>query len=190
MGDKELEKALSLAARPAVLANLFILSHADNKELLASFRSVSEASLGHSKTEVRLAAKGVFTSMLALDADADLLACVKKLKGMAGPVPKSGQEPPPSSPTVIAGVVGLSCALLAAADRGVPSWTGRVVQNIAPYGRKGMSDMVMKEVQAALQVFLKLMQASHQSWKQCQEKLTESQLDLLDAYKGKLSYFS
>merc|ERR1719158_200563 len=100
---------------------------------------------------------------------------------MAGPVPKSGQEPPPCTETVIAGVIGLSCALLAAADRGVPSWTGRVVQNISPYSRKGMSDTIVKEVQAALQGFLKLMQSTSKQWKECQDKLTEAQLDLLDA---------
>lgn len=189
LSDKELEKALSLAVRPAVLANFFILNHGE-KALLASFRSIAESALGHSKPEVRTAAKGLFTSMLAIEADTDVLACVKRLKVMAGPLPKSGEEPMPSSPAVVAGVVGLSCALLAAVDRGVPTWTGRVVQNIAPYGRKGMSQPVMKEVQAALQAFLKLMQSRHATWKQCQEKLTASQLDLLDAYKGKLSYFS
>jgi len=192
--EKELEKAISAAARPALLSNLFIVSCGDGpsdaKALLTSFRSVSEAALAHSKPQVRLAAKNLFTSVLALDSDADVLACMKRLKTMAGPIPRSGEEPPPCSDAVITGVVGLSCALLAAADRGVPAWTGRVVQNISPYGRKGMSEVALKEVQGALQAFLKLMQSSHQTWKECQQKLTESQLDLLDAYKGKLSYFS
>jgi len=193
LSDKEMEKAISGAARPALLGNLFILSCGDatseTRALLATLRSFTEAALAHSKPQVRSAAKNLFTSVLVLDADADLLACVKRMKGLAGPVPKNGQELE-CSQAVITGVVGLSCALFAAADRGVPSWTGRVVQNIAPYGRKGMSALVLKEVQATVQAFLKLMQSRNQAWKECQEKLTEAQLDLLDANKGKLSYFS
>jgi hypothetical protein len=189
--EKELEKALSIAVRPALLGNLYILSCCDDsKALLTSLRSFSRTAMSHRKAEVRQAAKGVFTSILTLDAEADLLACVKELKEMAGPIPKPGQEPPASNNQVVMGVFGLSCALLAAADRGIPAWTGQVVQKIAPYSRKGMSETVTKEVQAALQGFLKLMQSGHHTWKQCQEKLTEKQLDLLDANKGQLSYFS
>lgn len=194
LSEKEIENAISGAARPALLGNFFILScgdaTSDTRALLATLRSVTEAALAHSKPQVRSAAKNLFTSVLVLDADADLLACVKRMKGLAGPVPKNGQEPQACSKDVITGVVGLSCALFAAADRGVPAWTGRVVQNIAPYGRKRMSALVLKEVQATVQAFLKLMQSRNQAWKECQEKLTEAQLDLLDANKGKLSYFS
>jgi len=49
---------------------------------------------------------------------------------------------------------------------------------------------VRKEVQGAIQAFLKVQQSSQRAWKECQEKLTPAQLDLLNDSKGKLSYFS
>jgi len=45
-------------------------------------------------------------------------------------------------------------------------------------------------VQKAFQGFMKKMQASAGQWQQVRKKLSAAQLDLLDAYKGSLSYFS
>ena len=57
-------------------------------------------------------------------------------------------------------------------------------------GRPGIQELARKEVQSAIQAFLKLQQSSQTSWTECQQKLTPTQLDLLNDNKGKLSYFS
>merc|ERR1711974_468480 len=95
-----------------------------------------------------------------------------------------------SSGSGLAGVVGLSCALCVAVDTNAPRWVGQAVQSIAPFGRLGMADIVRKEVQNTIQMFLKLQQVSQQSWKDFQDKLSPAQLDLLNEYKGELTYFS
>lgn len=205
--DKEYEKALG-AVRSVVAANFMLLSCARNGNTnsgkdLAALRALAEASAGHSKHEVRTAAKGALTSFFGLDTRADVLANLGRYRISAGPAPTSrrgsahGGEGVKSKlsggdvpATALAGVVGICCALLAAADCGVPSWTGRVVEVLAPYGRQGVADVALKEVQGAIQTFLKLQQSSRRAWKECQDRLSPAQLDLLTASKGKLSYFS
>lgn len=191
---KEREKALGIAIRPVIMASFFILSCGSdepNGGLLRGLHQLAEASLGCPQLEERVAAKSVVASFLNLATETQLHTQLRKYKTAAGPVPK--QKPQAGTPIpegTTGGVLGLSCALLAAADCGVPPWTGKVVETLAPYGRQVMGEALVKEVQGTIQAFLKLMQANQQSWKECQRKLTPSQLDLLSASKGKLSYFS
>ena len=47
-----------------------------------------------------------------------------------------------------------------------------------------------KQIETTFQEFLKKQQAGQLEWAECKRKLTEEQIELLDAYKGHLSYFS
>eukprot|EP00930_Biecheleria_cincta_P054815 TRINITY_DN41214_c0_g1_i1.p1 TRINITY_DN41214_c0_g1~~TRINITY_DN41214_c0_g1_i1.p1 ORF type:complete len:2072 (-),score=373.64 TRINITY_DN41214_c0_g1_i1:15-6230(-) len=189
--EKELEKAFASALKPVIMANFFLLKLEGCQEdgLLSRFRSATEQALGHSKPEVRSAARGVLATFLALESETDLLKDIQRFKTLAGPPPskQSVSEPSEKNHT---GTAALACTLLAAADCGVPRWSGKAIQALAPYGRLGMPEGIRKEVQGAIQAFLKLQQASQKSWKECREKLTPSQLELLNDSKGKLSYFS
>jgi hypothetical protein len=191
---KELEKAYSSAFKPIIMANFFLLSaHDGTQGTLAKLREASEQALGHSKPEVRTAARGAVTSFLALEPEADITKLLSRFKKLAGPARKATSSEVivlDSESSLSIGVGGLTCALLAAADVGVPRWTGKAVQAIVPYGRQGLPEGVRKEVQGAIQAFLKLQQSNQRNWKEFQEKMTPSQLELLDDGKGKLSYFS
>merc|ERR1719235_2398550 len=127
---------------------------------------------------------------MGMDSEPALRAQLKRFKAKAGPVPKRGQGAAPENEGLIAGVTGLSCALLVAMDCGAAPWMGQAIESIAPYGRSGMAEAAKKEVQGTLQAFLKLHQSSQQAWRECQEMLTPAQFDLLNEYKGGHSYFS
>lgn len=187
--DKETEKAFSLALRPVVVANFFILHRggAEAEGLVHRLRLSAEKALGHSKPEVRGAARSAVAAFLALDEEASLLKKVAEFKALAGPPQKAAAG---TSEAMFAGVAGLSCALLAAADCGVPSWSGKAIQAVSIYGRPGAAEAIQREIQGSIQAFLKLQQSSQRSWHECKEKLTPAQLELLNDSKGKLSYFS
>jgi len=86
-------------------------------------------------------------------------------------------------------VILLFAAMDHASPRGV---TGEIIEELARFGnkRKGFSERTVKEVEKGFQAYLKKQQASQEVWKKVRKKLNEKQLDLLDAYKGHLSYFS
>lgn len=179
--------------QPLIFANIFLLCGklcSDPSANLEELRRIIEDHVGHSKHEVRHAASGALAGLLGLEGKDAWQLNLKKYIALAGPPPKRGVGASESNKTSIAGVMGLSCVLLTVADVGVAPWTGRVVEKIAPYGRPGTIDSVLKEVQSTFQTFLRLQQANQQSWKECQEKLTPAQLELLSACKGSLSYYS
>jgi hypothetical protein len=192
--EKELEKAYSSAFKPIIMANFFLLSlHDGSAGVLAKLRTASEQALGHSKPEVRNAARSAVASFLALDTEAEITANLSRFKKLAGPARKATSSEVivlDSENNMSIGVGCLTCTLLAAADIGVPRWAGKAIQAVAPYGRPGLPEGVRKEVQGAIQAFLKLQQSNQRNWKEFQDKMTPSQLELLDDGKGKLSYFS
>jgi len=194
LNEKELEKAFKLAVQPLVFANLLMLccklpdGTASN---LDELWTIIEEHVGHSKHEVRHAASGALAGLLGLEAKGAWQANVKKFIALAGPpVRRGGASIDTKKTSSVAGVMGLSCILLSVADVGVAPWTGHVVERMAPYGQPGTTELIIKEVQGTFQTFMRLQQASQQSWKECQEKLTPAQLELLSACKGSLSYYS
>jgi len=194
--EGERERALGVAS-PLLHAGCFVLESRctelntiDEIGPFNELRRLVEASLGHREHKVRAAAKRVIANSLASDAEKVVIEHVDRHKAMAGKAPKRGEHPIDVSESVIAGVVGLSCAMLAAADCGVPSWTGQVIESIAPYGRPAAGAVIHKEVQTTLQAFLKVQQANRQTWLECKTKLSSAQIDLLNESKGSQSYFS
>merc|ERR1719163_2710976 len=111
-----------------------------------------------------------------------MVAHIKKCQKLA-PKPKKGMKTEECTTEILAGVVGLSCALCAASDLGAPAWVGQVIEGIAPFGRSGAPDALKKEVHGTIQMFLKSQQSQQHMWRELQEKLTPLQLDLLSAYK-------
>jgi len=194
LNDKELEKAFKLAVQPLIFANMFMLCgklHEGTPANLNEIWTIIEEHIGHSKHEVRHAASAALAGLLSLEGKGAWKANVKKFVALAGPPMKHGG---PSLDTnknrSAAGVMGLSCILLSVADVGVTPWTGHVVERMAPYGKPGTVEFILKEVQGTFQTFMRLQQANQQSWKECREKLTAAQLELLSACKGSLSYYS
>eukprot|EP00931_Biecheleriopsis_adriatica_P031464 TRINITY_DN18449_c0_g1_i1.p1 TRINITY_DN18449_c0_g1~~TRINITY_DN18449_c0_g1_i1.p1 ORF type:complete len:2089 (+),score=437.43 TRINITY_DN18449_c0_g1_i1:57-6269(+) len=191
--EKELEKLFGSALKPLIMANYFLLrvGSEEAKSLLTKLRAAAEGALGHQKPEIRSAVRGTVSSFLALDTEAEITSMFARMKTAAGPPPgKQSASAAVSDSVVTASVSTLACALLAAADCGMPKWSGRAIQALTPYGRPGVTENARKEVQSAIQAFLKLQQSSQRSWKEAQEKLTPAQLELLNDSKGKLSYFS
>merc|ERR1712032_1251493 len=194
LNEKELEKAFKLAVQPLIFANLLMICcklRDGTASNLSELWTIIEEHVGHSKHEVRHAASGALAGLLSLEGKGAWKANVKKFVALAGPPMKHGG---PSLDTnknrSAAGVMGLSCILLSVADVGVTPWTGHVVERMAPYGKPGTVEFILKEVQGTFQTFMRLQQANQQSWKECREKLTAAQLELLSACKGSLSYYS
>ncbi|CAJ1370251.1 unnamed protein product [Effrenium voratum] len=185
--EKELEKAFAAGLKQSVLANFFILLTGEAREIYEELRSAAERALGVSKPEIRSAARSAVASFLAVQCESEIVSRLKALKALAGPARDSQAKP--VEPFCIA-VSTMACMLLTAADCGVPRWSGQAVQAVAPYGKVGVHEIARKEVQSAIQAFLKLQQSSQTSWTECQLKLTPTQLELLNDNKGKLSYFS
>ena len=189
--DKELEKALAAGLKPAIMANFFVLMTGDSNanSLYKELRLAAERALGSTKPEIRAAARGAVASFLTVEAEPEIRGRLKSLKAQAGTA-SNGSETKLENGDFCSIVSTMACMLLAAADCGVPQWSGLAIQTVAPYGKPGIQEAARKEVQSAIQAFLKLQQSSQQTWKECQDKLTSSQLDLLNDSKGKLSYFS
>ncbi|CAD7926650.1 unnamed protein product [Amoebophrya sp. A25] len=94
--------------------------------------------------------------------------------------------------TPLQAVQSLAILLYVSMDLGCPKeFTGAVIEALAPFGNaRRFPSTILKEVEGAFQAFLKNQQRSEFTWRECRKKLTPKQLDLVDAYKGKLSYFS
>ena len=140
--EKELEKAFSAGLKPAIVANFFILftGGGEPSGLYKELRLAAERALGLSKPEIRTAARSSVASFLTLEGEADLVGKLKNLKVLAGPARKREDAPEPSSEEAVAfcrAVSGMACMLLAAADCGVPRWSGQAIQTVAPYGKTG-----------------------------------------------------
>lgn len=193
---KDLEKAIFLAARPMLLTKVCVLAcrvggEAHGLRLFLDIRELVEAALGHKDHDVCKFAKATLVTVMALDSDAAIRRYLRRCGAKLGSGRRRGSAPAEGAPAnATEGVLGLSSALLLAADRGSPPWTGEVIEKLAPYGRDSASSTSRKEVQSSFQLFLKLQQSSQQSWKELREKLTADQVDLLSEYKGGLSYFS
>ena len=188
--EKELEKAFSFGLKPAIVANFFVLLTGGDKPLAVYMEmwSAAERALGLPKPEIRMAARSAVASFLTVEGETQLVTKLKGLKSLAGPPRKQTEES--DTDAFCRAVSTMACLLLVAADCGVPRWSGQAIQAVAPYGKPGIQETARKEVQSAIQAFLKLQQSSQTSWTECQQKLSSSQLDLLNDNKGKLSYFS
>merc|ERR1711957_206279 len=133
--------ALGPALRGSLLATFCILGcSTEAGDLLVQLRKVAERFLGHGKIEVRAAARNSLAAMVGADTEVTVLAKIAQYKALAGPAKKaaSASAAPPQPPleTCLAGVVGLTCVLLVAVDRGMAPWTGKVIEIIAPHGRQ------------------------------------------------------
>ena len=84
---------------------------------------------------------------------------------------------------------------LVSADRAVPEWAGRLVEHLAPIGRKakkkcGDDNGLISDVEKAFQGFLKRMQTNQKNWEYIQTLFTRNQRELLQDSKGSLSYYT
>lgn len=138
--EKELEKAFSAGLKPAIVANFFILltGGAEPTGLYREMRSAAERALGLSKPEIRTAARSSVASFLTLEAETELVLKLKNLKVLAGPVRRTDAlQEAEEAVAFCRAVSGMACMLLAAADCGVPRWSGQAIQAVAPYGKTG-----------------------------------------------------
>jgi len=196
LSNKEREKALFMAARPLLLCNVFTMNvpqSGASGNLFKDLRSLVEQALGHTESDIRNLAKTTIVSILPLDTDAAVKSYVKRCTAQAkagAEALENGSASPESTEKMNAAILGLSCTLQVAAELGGPSWVGLAIERLARYGNKGVGNVAKKEVQGSFTHFLKLQQATQQSWQDCQEKLTMKQMDLLKEYKGGLDYFS
>lgn len=196
LSNKEREKAIFMAARPMLLTNVFTMNVPQGGvagNLFQDLRSMVESSLGHSESDVRNLAKTTLISILPLDTEGSVKKYVKRCNAQAKAGTTAMQDGSASAEItekMNAGILGLSCALQVAAELGGPNWVGLAIERLAQYGGKSAGSVAKKEVQGSFSHFLKLQQATQQSWQDCQEKLTTKQKDLLKEYKGGLDYFS
>ena len=138
--EKELEKAFSAGLKPAIAANFFILltGGEESRQLYQAMRLAAERALGFSKPEIRTAARSSVASFLTLEGEAELVGKLKNLKLLAGPARKRDDDPAAEEAVAFCRAVSaMACMLLAAADCGVPRWSGQAIQAVAPYGKTG-----------------------------------------------------
>nr|CEL65957.1 TPA: hypothetical protein BN1204_017880 [Neospora caninum Liverpool] len=104
----------------------------------------------------------------------------------SSPHPAAGASlSPPRNP--LAGVLGLA-ALVHAAPFHVPDWLPETITCLAKYANAKMSDTIRRQVEKTLQEFYR----THQdAWQQLHvHKFSPEQLDVLDTYKGRPTYFA
>ena len=138
--EKELEKAFSAGLKPAIVANFFILlTGGDGSSgLYREMSLAAKRALGLAKPEIRTAARSSVASFLTLEAEAELVVKLKNLKVLAGPATrKADAVEADEAVTFCRAVSAMACMLLAAADCGVPRWSGQAIQAVAPYGKTG-----------------------------------------------------
>eukprot|EP00397_Hematodinium_sp_SG-2012_P000417 GEMP01000417.1.p1 GENE.GEMP01000417.1~~GEMP01000417.1.p1 ORF type:complete len:1839 (+),score=427.70 GEMP01000417.1:92-5608(+) len=161
--ERSLEATTSMMA-----ANVFFLAEEDVQQLYEFSLSSGFAGM----PDVRNIARKTFSSCLLLD------------NRPKAPIEWLATFPKHSTP------YPLICVLYVGCDLGVPPWVGNCIEALVQYTSGEISSGVVKEVQAALQHFLRRQQASRILWTACQQKLSAHHLDLLNAHKGNLSYFS
>jgi len=179
-GSKEREKVL-------LFASLLCLGNA-TAELYESRRVcilVSEKALLDAKPDVKFAAKRLLTALYLAEDQKTLLPRYRVTGGASTDLCSASLSPLQTAQCLV-------ILLYVSMDLGSPKkFTGAVIEALAPYGNgKKYQRTILTEVQNAFQAFLKNQQRSEVTWKECRKKLSAKQLDLIDAYKGKLSYFS
>jgi len=149
---------------------------------------ITIASLQDSQADVRQAAKEALSSLFMTCNSHEIKHFTNVFVKLAGPPPSTKNPNGTSEPAAMqAGVLGLA-AIVQAVPYHVPDWLPDTITTLARYGHSKAPEMIRKEVQKSLQEFFR----THQdAWKQLHApKFTETQLDILDAYKGRPSYFA
>ncbi|KAL8426760.1 hypothetical protein Efla_006746 [Eimeria flavescens] len=179
----------------AFIPVLLELSVTQHRFLLSGDPSYEEAlsglvqGLADPEASVRGAAKSALTPLLlgSSPRDCRFYCCV--FRALAGPVSLRRVPPggPPSWCRPLGGVTGLA-ALVATAPYDVPCWLPETVTALAEYANSSQGDSVRREVERALQEFFK----THQEGLEERHRaaFTEEQLDVLDTYKGRPTYFA
>ncbi|CAD7942864.1 unnamed protein product [Amoebophrya sp. A120] len=199
-GSKEREKVL-LFVSLLCLANVVVYDLLPETQSVCV--SVAEAALLDAKPDVKFAAKRLLTALFLAEEQTKLLPRYRGASPGAGVAGKKADEGASTKPeqgllassgalTPLQTVQCLVILLYVSMDFGSPKqFTGGVIEALAPFGNgRKFQQTILTEVQNAFQAFLKNQQRSDMTWRECRKKLSAKQLDLVDAYKGKLSYFS
>jgi len=171
---RRLEAATTLLGATA-LRHDFVLRIPQKSEPARLCREALIKLLGDKRVEVRVASQTALAPMLRLETSE---SCKKQARDFAA----LG-----AADSVDSAVHGLSAMLSAAGSLGVPPWLGAVIEALSKVGKK---QDAKKEVERTVQAFLKQQQGSRDLWKRCQSRLTESQMELLKARRGTMSYYS
>ncbi|OEH77445.1 hypothetical protein cyc_06494 [Cyclospora cayetanensis] len=146
--------------------------------------------LADPEASVRAAAKTCITPLLLSASDEDCRYYSNVFKCLAGPAVRRGGGPsggPPSWCRPLGGVSGLG-ALVATAPYSVPAWLPETLTSLALYANATQPDSIRREVERALQEFIKTHQ---EGWETIHRgAFSEDQLDVLDTYKGRPAYFA
>ncbi|KAL8441861.1 hypothetical protein Emed_007455 [Eimeria media] len=145
--------------------------------------------LADPEASVRGAAKTALTPLLLGSSARDCRFYCSVFRALAGPV--SLRRVPPGGPPAwckpLGGVCGLA-ALVATAPYDVPCWLPETLTALAEFANSSQADSVRREVERALQDFFKTHQ---EAWDDTHRAaFSEEQLDVLDTYKGRPTYFA
>ncbi|PHJ23451.1 very large low complexity protein [Cystoisospora suis] len=159
--------------------------------------------------EVQQSAKAALSYLLLSCTDEEYRHYTEVFLEIAGPVPSSSSSSSSSQRQLrrkeeegeeedeeekkkrrvnpIAGVLGLS-ALVHAVPFDVPPWLPHAITSLAKYASTRMPDNVRRHVEKTLQEFYR----THQdAWQQLHvHKFSPEQLDVLETYKGRPTYFA
>jgi len=171
---RRLEAAAALVGAGAI-RHYFMLHRANGGEGGKLCRQALTELLQDKRVEVRIAGQSALAPLLGA---AGPEACKQQIAAFAALGPSS---------SVDRAVHGLGALLSAAGSLGVPPWLGSAIEALAKVGREPEAK---KEVERVVQAFLKQQQQSRDLWRRCQSRLTESQMDLLKARQGTLSYYA
>eukprot|EP00916_Digyalum_oweni_P025531 GHVL01042040.1.p1 GENE.GHVL01042040.1~~GHVL01042040.1.p1 ORF type:complete len:1523 (+),score=288.15 GHVL01042040.1:133-4569(+) len=138
------------------------------------------------QSEVRTSARSSLSNLFMCCSDSECNQWSKKFQDMCGP-PPPWKESSQRGESMLAGVLGLS-GLVAAFPYSIPIWFPEAVTALAGFGHSQSPETVRKTVQTTLQEFFK----SHQdAWHQHHKRLfSDYQLDKLETFKGRPSYFA
>ncbi|PFH36451.1 hypothetical protein BESB_046430 [Besnoitia besnoiti] len=146
--------------------------------------------------EVQQAAKVALSFLLLSCTDQECRYYTQVFLQIAGPstAPAAGGRPDEAARSSLAqqrsplaGVLGLA-ALVHAAPFHVPGWLPETITCLAKYANAKMSDTIRRHVEKTLQEFYR----THQdAWRQLHvRKFSPEQLDVLETYKGRPTYFA
>jgi len=172
--SRRLEAASALLGATA-LRHDFVMRMPDGGKASRLCRDALVNLLADKRVEVRIASQTALAPLLSLESTE---ACKKQARSFATLGPED---------SVDKAVHGLGALLRAAGNLGVPPWLGAVIEALSKVGRRSEAK---KEVERTVQAFMKQQQQSRDLWKRCQSRLTESQMDLLKAGQGTMSYYS
>jgi len=167
-----LEAAAALVGASA-MRHYFTLHTSDSGGAAKLCREALVAFLQDERVEVRIASQNALAPLLGAES---FEVCKAHVAAFAALKPNE---------SVNRAVHGLGAMLNAAGSLGVPPWLGSVIEALA---RVGKHPEAKKEVERVVQAFLKQQQQSINLWRHCQSRLTPTQMDLLKARQGTLSY--